>query len=1106
MTAGQRRGRCTALGALLLILPMAWTQAANIFDYDLNGDGLINPRDAMVLRQCMNAPASCNPTADFNDDGVINVADFKDLAAHYGQPLPTAGVSINGETDVTITEGGSVNVIYSVELQASAAGSYGISWTDADAPAGVGFSNDAGNTFPATLADSSVLLINETITGDTVGEYQLVKTVALEAPAGSAELVVNVRVVPGSAPVVLSEPGAQPGGIPVGVATDVTFTVALSGTDAAAESVVVNKVDVSGNSLGQIAALADDGVAPDAAAGDGIYTGSASLLGSSAGFITIQARAALDGSDYGSPYREIAVTDVPITFPSQAPTADNTEIDPGTNSLVIKNQLLVEVAPGVLPDQAEAAVENLGFSVMGYEPALGSMLIGVPAGTSLADAKAQIEALPELGTAEPNGVQVLTAFTPNDPSYASQWGFPRTRADEAWVIGRGNAVVVAVLDTGVDLDHPDLQANIWSGSVPNPAGGPAVTASGYDFVDDDFLPDDSDGHGTHVAGTIAAISNNGSQVAGMAPNAKIMAIRFLGPNGGSWSDFAAGLRLATDLGAKIVNVSAGGGHSVVGENAVKYAADRGVLVVAAAGNGATSATTYSYPAAYDEAMAIGSTDSADGRSGFSNYGIWVDMAAPGSGILSTWVGGGTAQASGTSMATPHVAGAAALLWGQNPSMTAAEVRNRLKGTASPLPAALQLGRGRLDVFNALFNGSFELNLDGWEVTGTASSVTALGPLTPTRGARMAFVSTGPAGDNIDTAFAQSFTVQPGVSSIPVQFSYNFVTEEYPEYVGSVFNDCVELTLQTPSGELYSLAHESVNGSIFTPITGIDLPGGDNTVGMTGWKTVALDVPVGEGPGEYRLYITDRGDDIYDSVLLLDDIGFEATAATLQTPALGTTCSTTVDCDAFPDDPQCGGWGGGDYCELNPYDPGCPYCMDNPWDPQCGGGGGGDYCELNPYDPGCPYCMENPGDPACGGSVSYCLQYPYAAGCPGYCAQMPLGTPECGDYPESCWIFDLSAPGCPAFCLYNPLDPSCPSYNGNGAQCMTPTDPNCQAYCAEQFGVVWDGWLDPSSPPICVLAQGCQTGFIAPDAPACTDAELFCNIPEPTFGACPAAVN
>jgi hypothetical protein len=139
---------------------------------------------------------------------------------------------------------------------------------------------------------------------------------------------------------------------------------------------------------------------------------------------------------------------------------------------------------------------------------------------------------------------------------------------------------------------------------------------------------------------------------------------------------------------------------------------------------------------------------------------------------------------------------------------------------------------------------------------------------------MLFVSTGPANDQVSGQVSQSFFVQPGVANIPVKFSYTFISEEFPEWVGTQFDDALRITLQTPAGAVVTLAQIRVNTAAFVPIGGMNFPGGDNTVGWTGWRNVAINVPVTAGPGIYRIFITDAGDDIYDTVTLVDSISFK----------------------------------------------------------------------------------------------------------------------------------------------------------------------------------------------------------------------------------------
>lgn len=226
------------------------------------------------------------------------------------------------------------------------------------------------------------------------------------------------------------------------------------------------------------------------------------------------------------------------------------------------------------------------------------------------------------------------------------------------------------------------------------------------------------------------------------------------------------------------------------------------------------------------------------------------------------------------MAAPAVSGSAAVVWSYFPSWTAGQVRARLENTAAPLSAGLQLGKGRVDLFEAVFNGSFEDDVKGWTVTGTAGAVPNLGFILAPNREKMGLVSSGPANLQVQTTMEQKFTIQPGVTNFVISFSYDFVTEEWPEFVGTSYNDNMRITLIKPDGTTTQLAFESVNGSTFFGVGGIDFPGGDTTVGHTGFKLVSRNIPVTAGPGIYRIVVRDEGDGIYDSNILIDNIRFK----------------------------------------------------------------------------------------------------------------------------------------------------------------------------------------------------------------------------------------
>ncbi len=280
------------------------------------------------------------------------------------------------------------------------------------------------------------------------------------------------------------------------------------------------------------------------------------------------------------------------------------------------------------------------------------------------------------------------SVTPNDSFYSLLYGLPKISANEAWNITTGsNDVVVAVIDTGVQYSHPDLESNIWvnPGETPgdgidNDGNGYVDDVYGFDFVSNDSVPLDENGHGTHVAGTIGAVGENNTGVVGVNQLVSIQALRVLDASGsGFTSDIIEAVNYATENGADIVNMSLGGpGYSEVFSEAISLAGTNGVLVVVAAGNDTTNNdATPSYPANYglSNMITVAATNEDDLLSSFSNYGATtVQIAAPGEDILSTYPTSDYAYLSGTSMATPHVAGAAALIKATNPELTALSLR------------------------------------------------------------------------------------------------------------------------------------------------------------------------------------------------------------------------------------------------------------------------------------------------------------------------------------------------------------------------------------------------------------------------------------------------
>jgi subtilisin family serine protease len=344
---------------------------------------------------------------------------------------------------------------------------------------------------------------------------------------------------------------------------------------------------------------------------------------------------------------------------------------------------------------------------------------------------------PDVEYAEPNGIATVQ-LVPNDPYYSSSgtwgqsykdlYGLHITSAAPAWDMSTGTGVVVAVVDTGIDSRHPDLKVNMWvnPGEVPgngvdDDANGCVDDVHGCDFVlgQDGVIdgnPADGHGHGTHVAGTIAAAANNSVGILGLAFESRVMAVKGLSDGGsGTYQDLANALRYAADMGADVINNSWGGtGSSQLLKDAVDYAHSLGAVVVAAAGNYNQDVSAGPFiPAAYPNVIAVAAFDAFDKKASFSNYGNKIDVAAPGVDILSlrstgttlgSVVGTDYVRASGTSMASPHAAALAALILAQHPEYTNEEVRSVLRLSSDDVAAPgfdPHSGYGRINAFRAM---------------------------------------------------------------------------------------------------------------------------------------------------------------------------------------------------------------------------------------------------------------------------------------------------------------------------------------------------------------------------------------------------------------------
>ena len=288
----------------------------------------------------------------------------------------------------------------------------------------------------------------------------------------------------------------------------------------------------------------------------------------------------------------------------------------------------------------------------------------------------------------------MPPMPPNDRLYDRQWALPKINALAAWAISSGSDVTIAVLDSGVDVEHPDLAARI---------------VRGYDFVNDDDNADDDNGHGTHVAGIAAAISNNGIGIAGLAWNANIMPLKILNRSGiGTVSNLVRAICWAVTERADIINMSLSSPFiSHTAYTAVDYAISQGIVLFAAAGNHSQRGNPILYPAAYKRVIAVAATDHDDLQAKFSNTGTYVDIAAPGVDILSTDTRAGQsiwAYKSGTSMSSAYAAGLAALILSVDPDLSPDQVKTVIIDSVVDLgdPGRdVVFGYGRIDVAAAL---------------------------------------------------------------------------------------------------------------------------------------------------------------------------------------------------------------------------------------------------------------------------------------------------------------------------------------------------------------------------------------------------------------------
>ena len=407
--------------------------------------------------------------------------------------------------------------------------------------------------------------------------------------------------------------------------------------------------------------------------------------------------------------------------------AANIEAVPGEYVVRLKNQSISTFSQKTLS-------QRLGAFVKSTIPSLNIVVVKMPVVQTTDSSVKSLNKNSLVAYSEPNYIYHANKV-PNDPMYGQLWGMKNIGqkdsdgqigisgldidAEAAWDITTGNKkTLIAIIDTGIDYNHPDIKDNVWTNEaeangqpgVDDDGNGVIDDIHGYNAITNSGDPMDDHGHGTHCAGTIGGHGNDGVGVAGVNWDANIMGVKFLDKEGsGSLEDAVKAIAYANKMGAKVMSNSwGGGGFSQALMDVIKETDTSGALFVAAAGNDySNNDSSPAYPASYQVAnvIAVAAVDNKGMKAGFSNYGKkTVHLGAPGVNILST-TGGAYDSWSGTSMATPHVSGVAALVWGHEEGLTGHDVKARLITTARPI-AGLRgktTSGGMLNAYNALTN-------------------------------------------------------------------------------------------------------------------------------------------------------------------------------------------------------------------------------------------------------------------------------------------------------------------------------------------------------------------------------------------------------------------
>ena len=473
-----------------------------------------------------------------------------------------------------------------------------------------------------------------------------------------------------------------------------------------------------------------------------------------------------------------------LTFPFSLALAEEPEVVPG--EYIVRFKKGSEAQHGSLRNQ-------LGVNLLSSTKLTGTQHVRAKSGSSYDHAYAKrLLASGQVEFIEPNYVVSINR-TPNDTRYTELWGMHNTGqtggtsnvdidAPEAWDVTTGSSsVVVGIVDTGINATHPDLSANMWvnTGEIPNnniddDNNGVVDDVHGYNAITNNGNQTDDHGHGSHCAGTIGGTGNNGQGVAGVNWNVKLMGLKFLSASGfGSTQDAIETIQYAVTMKNRGVNIRVlsnswgGGGFSQALQDAISAANSAGILFVAAAGNnGSDNDASPTYPANYDvsNVISVAALDSNGNLASFSNYGAsTVDIGAPGVGILSTTLGSSYASWNGTSMATPHVSGVAALVLGREPSLTVSQLRSRLLTTNKQLStlSGVVAYAGMVNAHRALTNASSP-ELPPQPLVSYSKSARAI--------------------DYSNTLGTRVLTVDDGYEIVDLGFSFPYYNQTFPKLV------------------------------------------------------------------------------------------------------------------------------------------------------------------------------------------------------------------------------------------------------------------------------------------------------------------------------------